>query len=243
MLLFGGLTDWGYIANIVLAVMSVFTAIVTARVLRKQHRLQRKQYELDREKFEAQQLEHQPSFQFTRNEDNLTISNKGGILSGPISTAIRSMVIVKSNKLIDDEWNNYIYCHPVLYYKRHGQGTTNLNGDLAIHTFNIKDYDTLKTRIQEIQNGFMDWNKYPPIGPMTDVLSVSISDLVQINYIDMYKKAHTVYYLDAHIISKEKFDRLIEISRYVPAGIYDVNNVKVKNIIYMTYTTNHKFDL
>lgn len=236
MLLFGNFADWGSVANIILAVMSVFTAIVTARMLVKQHAL-------DREKLKAQQLEHQPSFQFTRNEDNVTISNVGGLLSGPIRTTVYSMVIVQSSKCIDDEWGNYVYCHPVLYYQRHGKGTTNLSGNLAIHSYDAKDYNILTTRVQEIGKGFMDWNKYPPIGPMINVQSVSISDVIKIEYVDMYKKAHTVYYLDAHIIPKEKFDRLIEISKCVPAGIYDVNNVNVKNIIYRTYTTNHKFDV
>ena len=62
-----GLSEWGYFANIVLAVMSVFTAIVTARMLIKQHKLQREQ-------LNAQQLEHQPIFELIQCEDSFTIS-------------------------------------------------------------------------------------------------------------------------------------------------------------------------
>ena len=73
-----GLSMWGDIANIVLATMSVFTAIVTARMLIKQYNLQKEQHKLDQskhtlelQKFEAQKQEHQPIFHFRRLDDCL----------------------------------------------------------------------------------------------------------------------------------------------------------------------------
>lgn len=38
------LADWGAIGNIILGIASVFTAIVTARMLSKQHELQKEQH-------------------------------------------------------------------------------------------------------------------------------------------------------------------------------------------------------
>ena len=240
MLLLGVLALCGDIASIVLAIMSVITAIVTAIMLYKQYQLQQKQHDLEREKLKVQEMEHQPSFQITRNEDNLTISNIGCHLSAPIKTAITSMIIVKSSKYINEEWGSYVYCYPVLYYAKKGYGTTNIYGDLVIHLYDAKDYDTLKNKVQDIYKGFLNPHKHEP---MTYIGSVTISDLIEINYVDMYKKEHTVYYLDTQIVSKETFDRLIEISQQVPMGVYDVNNVKVDNIIYMTYATNYKLDV
>lgn len=72
-----GLSIWGDIANIVLATMSVFTAIVTARMLIKQYNLQKEQHKLEKEKLNVQQLEHQPKFQFARKDDTYIISNEG----------------------------------------------------------------------------------------------------------------------------------------------------------------------
>ena len=52
------LSQLGDVANIVIAVASVATAIVTAIVLCKQHKLQKQQHALEKEKLNAQQLEH-----------------------------------------------------------------------------------------------------------------------------------------------------------------------------------------
>lgn len=239
MLLLGVLALCGDIANIVLATMSVFTAIVTAIMLYKQYQLQQKQHDLESEKLEAQQLEHQPSFQFKRSEDCLTISNVGCYVSTPIKTTITSMIIVKSSKYIN-EWGSYVYCHPVSYYHRKGYGTTNIYGNMVEHSYDAKDYNILKAKVQDIFKGFKDLPKHEF---RTYVGTVNISDLIKIDYVDMYKKAHTVYYLDAQLISQEIYDSLIKISQQVPMGIYDVNSIKVNDVIRMSCMTNYKLNI
>ena len=44
------LSTWGDLGNIILGITSVFTAIVTAVVLCKQHKLQQEQHKLEQEK-------------------------------------------------------------------------------------------------------------------------------------------------------------------------------------------------
>lgn len=239
--LFGGLADWGNIANIVLAAMSVFTAIVTAWMLRKQHNLQRKQYDLDREKLYTQQQEHQPSFQFTRKDNKFIISNQGSVLSAPIKTTVRSMIIVqteKSEKM--DEFKQCIYCHPVQFYERFGLSTSNLSGDLVIYKFKDDDLKLLLDRTKEIYEGILHWKFLTPNSAFIYVLSVTLTDLIKIEYVDMYHKSHIVYYKDTEIITKERYEQLVEISKRVPTGIYNVKNVIADDIIRRVYATNYE---
>ena len=82
------LSTWGDIGNIILGISSLFTAIVTAIVLCKQHKLQQKQHKLEQEKLKIQQMEHQPLFFFKRGKDHLAICNSGTKLNRPIEFAI-----------------------------------------------------------------------------------------------------------------------------------------------------------
>lgn len=228
------LADWGAIGNIVLGATSVFTAIITARMLYKQH-------ELQKEQLNAQQLEHQPSFQFTRTDDKLIISNKGCVLSTPIKSTIYSMVIVQTEKSEQMLKNKQcIYCHPVRYYERFGLSTLNLNGELDVYKFNIEEHQLLLDRVKEIYMGILRWKFLTPYDPIVSVQSVTLTDLIKIEYVDMYHKSHVIYYKDSQIITKDRFEQLVEISRRVPPGIYGVENVITDNIIRQVYATNYE---
>lgn len=226
------LADWGAIGNILLGITSVFTAIVTARMLYKQHQLQKEQ-------LNAQQLEHQPSFQFTRTDGKLIISNQGSVLSTPIKSTIYSMVIVQTEKMVQvGEYKQYIYCHPVQYYERFGLSTLNLNGELDVYKFKVEDRNLLLERVKEIYMGIFHGKFRTPYDPIISVQSVTLTDLTKIEYVDMYHKPHVVYYKDSQIITKKRFEQLVEISRRVPFGIYGVKNVITDNIIRQVYLTN-----
>lgn len=148
------LADWGAIGIILLGITSVFTAIVTARLLYKQH-------ELQKEQLKAKQLEYQPSFQFTRTDDRLIISNQGSVLSTPIKSTIYSMVIVQTEK--SEHMNQYrqcIYCHPVRYYKRFGLSTLNLNGELDVYKFKVEDRKQLLDRVRYLYGNFLHYKSH-----------------------------------------------------------------------------------
>ena len=241
MLLLGVLAFCGDIANIILATMSVFTAIVTAWMLCKQHKLQQEQYDLDREKLYTQQQEHQPSFQFTRKDNKFIISNQGSVLSAPIKTTVRSMIIAQTEKSEDlVKYKQCFYCHPVLFYERFGLSTFNLSGDLVIYKFKDDDLKLLLDRAKEIYEGILHWKFLTPNSVFVNVLSVTLTDLIKIEYVDMYHKPHIVYYKDTQIITKERYEQLVEISKRVPCGIYDVKNVIVDDIIRRVYATNYE---
>ena len=97
------LSMWGDIANIVIAVASVATSIVTARMLIKQHNVQKEQHRLDQfkhdlelQKFEAQKQEHQPIFHFRRLDDCLEI-------------VIAEKNLLNQLSLVFHQWHTYIF--------------------------------------------------------------------------------------------------------------------------------------
>lgn len=231
------LSDWGSVGNIILGISSVATAAITAIVLFKQHNLQKEQHSLEKEKLNAQQMEHQPLFQFHKTDEMLTITNAGCELSAPVSVKLRSMITVQTLKRLDKDWQNCIYCHPVLYYNRQLQSTGQLKGDVAIANFNPEEYAVLKNKISELGKYLFDWGNIPPNAPMTDVHSILISDVVQIDYADMYKVSRTAYFWNSQPISKTQFEQLVEVRQYVPFGLYGVNDIKLDEIIERVYGT------
>ena len=100
------LSIWGDIANIAIAVASVATAIVTAIVLCKQHKLQKKQHELDKEKLISQQIEHQPIFSISATDSLLTITNEGYEVVEPINIKSYTIILSVITRVIDGKWNN-----------------------------------------------------------------------------------------------------------------------------------------
>lgn len=243
------LSDWGDIGNIFLGVSSVATAIVTAIVLIKQHRLQEKQHKLqikqhllEKNKLNAQQMEHQPLFQFNKTDEMLTITNAGCELSAPVSVQLHSMVIVKSEKLLDDCLQNFICCHPVSYYDRQMSSTGQLKGDVAVAKFKSEDFNILKTKIYNLNKYLSNWKNAPIDVPLTNVYYIGISDVVQIDYVDMYKISRTAYFCSSQPISKTRFDQLVALHRRVPLGLYGVNDIQIEDIIERVYYTNEKQD-
>ena len=107
------LSTWGDIGNIILGITSVFTAIVTAVVLCKQHKLQQEQHKLEQEKLKIQQMEHQPLFFFKREKDHMDICNSGAKLNRPIEFTIGSMIYVQSSMFFPSGLKTFVYCCPI----------------------------------------------------------------------------------------------------------------------------------
>ena len=232
------LSQLGDVANIVIAVASVATAIVTAIVLCKQHKLQKQQHALEKEKLNAHQLEHQPKFQFCRSYSQYTISNEGAELSAPIRVSIHSMITVQSDKLVNDEPMDCIYCHPIIYYKQRAI-SGKLKGELASFLFNAEDWRVIQEKITTLHARLNDIENYPEDSFMT-ILSVRISDVVRIHYFDMYNIERTIYFWDAERISEERYRQLIRISHSVPVGLYDPQNISVETIVRNVHQTTYE---
>ncbi len=233
------LSDWGGIWNIVLGITSVFTAIVTAYVLCKQYRLQREQHQLEKEKLDAQQMEHQPLFQFKRTDNEYIISNAGCELSAPVYVKLHSMITVQTAKLINDEWKNYIVCYPVSYYDRNIVPTGNLKGDVAIAYFKTEDHETYEKNISKLREMLFRSNYVPNnLHMLTDVHSVLASDVLEIRYTDMYNKKRTSYFWNSQPISKVRYEQLVNLHCEVPIGKYGINNIRYEDIMHLVYYTN-----
>lgn len=217
----------GSIGTFILSLSSIYIAVITARMLKKQH-------ELDKEKLNTQQLEHQPLFQFVKNDKSYIISNEGCELSAPITVNLHSMITVRTVKMIDNELHSLIYCHPVEYYKQI-KSTGNLKGEVAVASFDSEEYKTFIEKRNKLIAYFQDIRNIPPF---TQVLSVDISDVLQINYTDMYNVRRIVHFWNSQKISKERFSQLVTMCRFVPFGLYGVNDIKIEEIIHRTFTTN-----
>ena len=238
-----GLSMWG---DVVIAVASVATAIVTAVVLCKQHKLQKQQHkleqelhEIEKEKLNAQQLEHQPKFQFARKDSAYIISNEGCELSAPIRVSIHSMITVLSEKFIDEESIDCIYCFPVNYYKQK-QPTGKLKGDLASFIYDPEDWDLIQEKVSTLQNRLDDWESFPKDAPPTTILSVRISDVVRITYCDMYNVKRVVYFWDSEQISENQYRQMVVLSHNVPIGLYGAEHILIEKIVQNVHQTAYE---
>lgn len=233
------LSMWGDIANIVLATMSVFTAIVTARMLIKQYNLQKEQHKLEKEKLNVQQLEHQPKFQFARKDDTYIISNEGSELSAPIRVSIHSMITILSEKFIDGKLIDCIYCYPVIYYKQK-QSTGKLKGELVSFKYDAEDWNIIQHKVSDLQTKLYDWKDFPKDAPMTTILFIRISDVARITYYDMYNVKRVVYFWDSEQISESQYRQMVMLYNKVPFGVYDPQNIDIEKIVRNVHKTAHE---
>lgn len=224
------LSTWGDIGNIMLGISSLFTAIVTAIVLCKQHKLQQEQHKLEQEKLKIQQMEHQPLFFFKRGKDHLAICNSGTKLNRPIEFAIGSMIYVQSSMFLPDGLKNFVYCCPINIYKD-CRCQEELDGVVAKCPFVEEDRTKLHDITSKIWNSLVHSKKLIPKLPYMTSVIVRESDLIAIKYQDVYHIDHTVYYLDSSPISEETYNKLDKIRQSVPAGIYSVDKVNLNNIL------------
>ena len=173
------LSTWGDIGNIILGISSLFTAIVTAIVLCKQHKLQQKQHKLEQEKLKIQQMEHQPLFFFKRGKDHLAICNSGTKLNRPIEFAIGSMIYVQSSMFLPDGLKNFVYCCPINIYKD-CRCQEELDGVVAKCPFVEEDRTKLHDITSKIWNSLVHSKKLIPKLPYMTSVIVRESDLIAI---------------------------------------------------------------
>lgn len=216
-----GLSEWGDIANIVIAVASVATAIVTAIVLCKQHRLQKEQ-------LNAQQQEHQPKFYFKRYDDRLEICNKGIALTEPIYFEICSMLYIRTTLVENHLLQDYIHCCPIRMYAADCKCQEELDGIVAVCPFDKDERVAFHTVTKRVYDSL--YNEVAPQIPRMTHIHVIESDLIKIKYTDIYSKQHTLYYHDSMQIDEDTFAYYQQIrlhSNYKPTNIKECNISKI----------------
>ena len=230
MLLFGSLADWGYIANIVLAIMSVFTAIVTACMLCKQHKLQKEQ-------LNAQQLEHQPRFQFNQTEDALIISNDGCEISETARIEIIPMIIIEATKRYTSE--QFMTCIPIQYYADIHK-TYNYKGTLAKCSYtSAENLIKLKQIVEGVKNR-IKLTGLRLVGLWDEEELVKVSDLVKIEYVDIYKVKRFVYYYNMREIPEWLYLQTKSFANRRYPSPLDIRELTVENIIKEISRFNNK---
>ena len=227
-----GLSEWGDIANIIIAVASVVTAIVTARMLIKQHKLQQEQHKLEQKKLEVQQLEHQPVFFFKRNEDSLEICNSGAKLAQPIRFTVRSMIYIELSVYFLGRPMVYVACFPIRIYND-CRAQEELEGVVARCLFNKDEREALHIKCSEIVKGISTnvekrnlQTKYAGIAG----LIIRESDLITISYKDIYKEQHMCYYSDSTLIDEQCHKNIVNTirsSQYKPTDIVGIDVEKI----------------
>lgn len=231
-----GLSEWGDIANIVIAVASAGTAYVTAKVLCKQYKLQQEQHkleqskhELELQKFEAQKQEHQPNFYFKRYDDRIEICNKGVPLTQPIEFWISSMLYIETTLVENHTLQDYIHCCPIRIYKDDCRCQEEVEGVVAICPFDKELRNSFHRLTKQTHDALCE-DLAPKIPHMTTVHVVE-SDLITIRYVDMYQQKHTLYYHDSVQIDKDTYhyyERICMHAKYKPQNL---TNCDVKQIV------------
>ena len=231
-----GLSEWGNIANIVIAIASVATAIVTARMLIKQHKLQKEQHNLDQskhelelQKFEAQKQEHQPIFHFRRLDDCLEICNSGEKLAQPIKFSISSMAYIYFSIFHFGRIIEYVTCVPIKIYSE-CKCQEELDGVVARCHFNKDERELLHNKCVEVVNSIVDDKQIQMRVHSMSGVAVRDSDIIVLEYKDVYKQTHRLFYKDSIPITSESYERIMQAMMQVSRTPLRIDNIDVESI-------------
>ena len=232
-----GLSEWGDIANIVIAIASVATAIVTARMLIKQHKLQKEQHNLDQskhnlevQKFEAQKQEHQPVFYFRRHDDCLEICNSGEKLSQPIKFSIQTYIYIFVYTFQFGRIIEYPTLIPLKIYKE-CICQEELDGIVAKCNFNKQIRDDLHTLCKTIVDTIGNNKQFQMRAPYISGIGVRDCDLITIEYTDIYKQTHRLFYNDSFPITEETYSKILRAMQNASYMPKNIEKIDIKRII------------
>ena len=219
------LSIWGDIANIVIAVASVATAIVTAIVLCKQHKLQKEQ-------LNAQQLEHQPSFhsEYDKSGDKRVISCDCYDMWSTAHIELNTIIAIQIYLDYDRTAGYYI---PIKYYTSK-KLTYKTRGILATYT----NQDLLNNaRLQKLLQVFKDEvrKKVPP----TQVVTVFSTDIAKIEYSDQYCIKRRVFFLSNDKSTERRYNEFTNIAKCVSRHPLELNEIDIEDTINQVLKTQY----
>lgn len=217
-----GLNEWGDIANIVIAVASVATAIVTARMLIKQHKLQQEQHKLEKEKLNAQQLEHQPAFIFDKSDKSSLIISAKGALAFSTNVSLKTIFIVSFEKpdTLSNNFTAYLWSMEIMRYAGRIR-TINTDGtQIKFNKISAKTEAALKEKTNLIKAALQPYIKQHNL----KIVNVIATNLIKIEYADIYKKERTLYYWEGNEITKDVYNGIIDTtSNTTPCAISKID--------------------
>jgi hypothetical protein len=210
-----GLNEWGDIANIVIAVASVATAIATKKALHRQNNLQE-------ESLLVQQSAQQPIFNVFYelvDSDNdgkyenevLNISNDGGLLIQIKKISVTTIFDVVTNhqhSLL--KINGYFYA-TTLYQNLQGTIYKSRGNNNKERYCNIYDEMMQRSKVGERYYELCQYN------------------LIKIEYIDIHNKNRIVYFKDRICIDESTYSNVIA-DIINKQDILDINNITFEDI-------------
>ena len=225
------LSMWGDIANIVIAVASVATAIVTAIALWKQ-------YNLQQEQLNTQQLEHQPIFDIAYSDDGLCLSikNIGQEVTKLFDIDVDTFILVGiETKGIMGLYVEKTFAIPIKYYNQINQ-TKNLTGSLLNCQLDKRNRDMLA--------GY-EIALHKQISKMYECTSVFVYhiDLISIQYKDIYGKFRASYYRNTNQTQSNFYKQVVESANLFCDKPIQIENLDIEEVVNAAEVLENYFEL
>lgn len=185
---------------------------------------------MQRRQNEDNRLEHQPIFEFVQGEDTFTITARGASMAAPAKIEITSVIALEPAKRVMEDGRYYRYGVTIPYKNyRSIDRTYNLSGKLLECSYaTAETLLRLKTLVQVLQLQIKHPAKF---GIMPEDLPVHTTDLIKIEYIDMYRVKHTRYYFNMQEIPKWLYEEMLKELQDYPFGPYDISDLSVDRVI------------
>lgn len=210
--------------EIILTCTSVFTAIATAYFMWRQYRLQRRQNEDNR-------LEHQPIFEFVQGEDTFTITARGASMAAPAKIEITSVIALEPAKRVMEDGRYYRYGVTIPYKNYQSiDRTYNLSGKLLECRYaTAETLLKLKHLVAGIQQQIAMPIRFGIVAERD--FPIHVTDMIKIEYIDMYKVNRVLYYFNMQEIPKWLYEEMLKELQDYPFGPYDISDLSVDWVI------------
>ena len=213
----GGLSEWGDIANIIIAVASVATAIVTAIVLYKQYELQ---ISTNQPLFRINVLYEDYDKDNKTDTERIQIYNDGAPVKYISSPSIRTLFLLKIASKKENK--HFIKCYEFINYCRYGKFHKNLKGIIrdGYAPNNLSKYQTLCNDI----NNYSDQDiKY----------SLTKLFIIKIEYIDVNGVNNVRYFANNEPIKKKQYNKIVSMIENTDAE-FSISTIKAKDLLEFT---------
>ena len=209
-----GLSEWGDIANIVIAVASVATAIVTAIVLYKQYELQ---INTNQPLFRINVLYEDYDKDNKPDTERIQIYNDGAPVKYISCPSIRTLFLLKiaSKK----EKKHIIKFFEFFNYCRYGKFYKNLVGIIK-EGYGINNLSKYQTLYYDINNHIDQNVKY----------SLTKLYLIKIEYIDVNGISNVRYFTNNEPITKKKYNNIVSMIENKDTE-FSISTIKAKDLL------------
>ena len=213
-----GLNEWGDIANIIFALMSVLTAIITAVVLFKQLKLQKQSAVIQ---YNGIQPIFRIYYNYLSNSNSkendsvqIRIMNEGYKTKNTPKIAIHTFLRIHHHEINKPKQISYLKIENFYRYTKHSSA-----GNDALKVGHFKNNLKYYRNILETLNS-----------SNSDITKIERVDLIKIEYRDINDVSHTVYFMDYNSSDMETYDSILSFCNKTNKR-YRINELKFADII------------